>query len=96
VSDLNTNFDKSTPEIIPATVTNLYYRVTRTRKGGTTTTYYLEFKPASPLPYAEFPTTLRISSDKYRQLGGAKEIEFKILKGYLGCPWVKSIDRTDF
>jgi hypothetical protein len=95
-SDLNTHLDKSETKVLQAKVTDRFFRVKRTRKGGTTTKYYLSVKLENPQPYENFPSTLQISYDKYNQMAGAKEVELRIGKGYLDSPWIKKINRTDF
>lgn len=91
-SDANRYFDSSPVETLRPTIASKFERVTRKRRGRTSTTYFVQLDTRNdPQARALLQPTMRVDRSTYAmaQPGAVFHVDFR--RGALGFPWIESV-----
>ena len=86
--DINMELDASTPLLHETTVRASRKEVTKSRKGGTRTNYYVTLQS---LPQSDRKTELEVSGCFYRSVKRGTEVVLTVRHGHLGYTWYESL-----
>lgn len=97
MSDVNTEFDKGASVTVDASVTDLYKRTHRGRRGRTWYSYHVHIVPLGESnPQIDTPRQIQIGVDLFRQPKKGGTLRMEIAPGRLHYPWYRSMQAVDW
>jgi hypothetical protein len=90
--DINTGLGEQKATVIEAKVTLLEEKIHRKRSNKIKKSYHLDIDQNSYLSSYELKKNWKISFEQFQSIGQAQFVKFTIKPGYLGEPWIQSIE----
>lgn len=89
--DANRTLDQSAAEIVKARVVSKRIHVSRGRRGGTTTSYFLGVNPQARGDF-RFEKELEVGRSFYNAVEVEEKIKIRVRQGAFDVPWIVSMD----